>query len=401
MKKIMFLGGAESQTVAITTAKKMGYQTVLCDYLPNNPGRKLADQWYPASTTDYTAVLEIAKKEKIDGILTYGSDVAASTVAYVAERLGLPGSPFESVFTLTHKDRFRRFLEENGFCVPWSISFSENERRDAVDYLKGKCYPVIVKPVDSQGAKGISKVCEENELPAAIDYALSKSICKRFIVEEFIHRKGMQIGGDGFTVDGKIVFAPFSNSYFSNEPGLEMIPLAECWPPVSSSDLLQRAQDEIQRALRLLGMRTQAYNFEAMEDQTGNLHLIEIGPRNGGSAVPVMTEKMTGCSMVRATVQAAAGDPIDEFGSYQINGFWASRSICSKKPGVLQSMTFDGSFERYHLRHLEQYVPLGGSVAGMNSLSSSIAFVGAQFDTREEMMDFVRFPEKYVKAEIE
>ena len=110
MRKILLLGGSAQQVVVIEIAKRLGYYTVLCDFLPDNPGQYVADRFYPVSTTDKDAVLKIAEKEKVDGVLAYASDPAAPTVAYVAEKLGLASNPYESVGILCDKARFRRFL---------------------------------------------------------------------------------------------------------------------------------------------------------------------------------------------------------------------------------------------------------------------------------------------------
>lgn len=127
MKKILLLGGSAQQIVAIETAKRLGYYTVLCDYLPDNPGQHYADKFYLVSTTDKETVLEVAKRENIDGVLAYASDPAAPTAAYVAEKLSLPGSPYQSVELLSNKDRFRAFLAENGFCTPKADAYSTHE----------------------------------------------------------------------------------------------------------------------------------------------------------------------------------------------------------------------------------------------------------------------------------
>ena len=115
MKKILLLGGSAQQIVAIETAKRLGLYTVLCDYLPDNPGQYVADKFYLVSTTDKEAVLAAAQAEDVDGVLAYASDPAAPTAAYVAEKLNLPGSPYWAVNTLCCKDLFRAFLAENGF----------------------------------------------------------------------------------------------------------------------------------------------------------------------------------------------------------------------------------------------------------------------------------------------
>ena len=145
MKKILLLGGSAQQVIAIKTAQRLGYYTVLCDFLTDNPGQYEADVFYLVSTTDKDAVLEVAQKEKIDGVLAYASDPAAPTAAYIAEKLGLPGNPYQSVEILCNKDRFRIFLLENGFSAPKAHGYASAE-----DALKDKAsyeYPIIIKPV--------------------------------------------------------------------------------------------------------------------------------------------------------------------------------------------------------------------------------------------------------------
>lgn len=132
MKTILLLGGSAQQVIAITKSKELGYRTVLCDYLPDNPGKDVADSFYLVSTTDKEAILNVAKKERVDGIVAYASDPAAPTAAYVAEMIGLPTNPYKSVEILSHKDLFRDYLVENGFKCPKSYSFSQNNFIDSM-----------------------------------------------------------------------------------------------------------------------------------------------------------------------------------------------------------------------------------------------------------------------------
>ncbi len=126
-KKMLFLGGIMQQIPAIKRAQELGYHVVTCDYLPNNPGHEYADEYHNVSTTDLEGVLSLAKKLKIDGIVAYASDPAAPTAAYVAEKLGLPGNPYESVKLLTEKDLFRDFLQRHGFNSPAARGYTTYE----------------------------------------------------------------------------------------------------------------------------------------------------------------------------------------------------------------------------------------------------------------------------------
>jgi len=187
MKKILMLGGSLYQTYAIKEAVRLGYYVITCDYLPNNPGHKFANEYYNVSTTDKDAVLALAKKLKVDGVVAYASDPAAPTAAYVCEQLGLPTSPFKSVEILSKKDLFRKYLTENGFNVPKARGYTKYE--DALADIDNFKLPVMVKPVDSSGSKGINKLTDWTQLRTFVDDALSYSRDKRFLIEEFIEKK--------------------------------------------------------------------------------------------------------------------------------------------------------------------------------------------------------------------
>ena len=123
MKRVLMLGGSIYQTYAIKAARDMGHYVITCDYLPSNPGHKLAHEYHNVSTTDKEAVLRLARELKVDGVVAYASDPAAPTAAYVCEQLGLPTSPYKSVEILSKKHLFRRYLAENGFNVPKARSY--------------------------------------------------------------------------------------------------------------------------------------------------------------------------------------------------------------------------------------------------------------------------------------
>ena len=180
-KKILLLGGSEQQIIAINTAKRLGYYTVLCDYLIDNPGQYHADRFYLESTTDPEAILHVAEKEKVSGILAYASDPAAPTAAYVAEKLGLPGNPYESVKILCEKDLFRGFLSRHNFNTPFSKGY--DDINSAVKDLENNVYklPVIIKPVDSSGSKGVSRIDDLVGINEKLQYAMQFSKKRRII----------------------------------------------------------------------------------------------------------------------------------------------------------------------------------------------------------------------------
>ena len=174
MKKILLLGGSSQQVVAIETAKQLGLNTVLCDYLPDNPGQYHADKFYQVSTTDKDAILKVAQDEQVDYIIAYASDPAAPTAAYVAEKLGLPTNPYKAVETLCNKDMFRDFLAAHGFNAPRAAGFTS--KNDAKADIENFTLPIIIKPVDSSGSKGATVLHELDGLDEALDFAFSFSL---------------------------------------------------------------------------------------------------------------------------------------------------------------------------------------------------------------------------------
>jgi len=303
-KRILFLGGAVSQIPPIKYAKEQGHYVITCDYLPENPGHKYADEYYNISTTDKEAVLVLARELNINGIVAYASDPAAPTQAYVGNELKLPSNPYESVLTLTRKDLFRDLLKKNNFHVPVSNSFYSFDK--AKKWLNKLKMPVIVKPVDSSGSKGIRKTETIDEFQSAFEYALQFSREKKVIVEEFLLRDGYQIGGDGFVVDGKLVFWGFANAHFDSSCN-PLVPIGGSLPSVFSKSVLDAVCRETQRLLTLLNMKIGALNFEFQYDKNGNFMILEIAARNGGNRFPELITHATNVDMVKYTVDAALG----------------------------------------------------------------------------------------------
>ena len=303
-KKVMMLGGNYFQMTATKAAKELGYYVISVDYLPENPAHKLADEYYNVSTVDKEAVLALAKKLNIDGIVSYASDVSAPTAAYVAEAMGLPTNPYESVMILTHKDLFRPFLVKNGFNSPKSKGFTN--KREAFEFFQTIKKPVMIKPSDSNGSKGATKVETEDDFAVAFDKAMLFSRQKVVIVEEFLYRDGHQIAGDAFIMNGELVFAGFMSEHFDHLCN-PLVPIGESYPSYLSDVLKKKAWDEINHLMKLLNMRFGAINMDFIVDKNGDVYIIEIGPRNGGNLITDVIREASGIDLAKCTVQAALG----------------------------------------------------------------------------------------------
>lgn len=398
MKKVLMLGGSLYQTYAIKEAVRLGYYVITCDYLPDNPGHKYAHEYHNVSTTDKEAVLNLARELNVDGVVAYASDPAAPTAAYVCEKLGLPTSPYESVRILSEKDLFRKFLTENGFNVPKAKGYTTFE--DAYAEIRDFKFPVMVKPVDSSGSKGINKLTDVSKLKEYVEDALSYSRAKRFLIEEFIEKKGYQISGDAFSVDGKLVFHCLGNEFYSKEVDKDFAPLGECWPFMMDSKLIEKLESDLQRLITLLGMKSTAYNVEAIVDKDDNVFILELGARSGGSLIPQVTAYATGVDMVPYVIKAAMGEDCSDLKMAPVKGFWSNYMAHSNETGKYAGVEFEEDFRRYHLvDYVTDYKP-GDPVHKYRDAQDCVGELIVKYDNAEQMFDIIASMEKYVHIKI-
>lgn len=401
MKKILLLGGSHFQVPSVQTAKRMGYYVITCDYLPNNPGHKYADEYHNVSTTDKEAVLKLAQELKIDGIVCYASDPAAPTAAYVAEKMGFPTSPYKSVEILSNKDKFRAFLTENHFTVPKAKGYAYSAVEQMLEEINEFRFPVMVKPVDSSGSKGVKKIDTIADLKAAVDDAMNYSRCKRFIIEEYVEKFGYQIAGDGFSVDGKLVFRCFANEHFDASGINPYVPIGESWPYNMPKRVHDKLHNEIQRALTLLNMGTQAYNFDARIDENENVYLMEIGPRNGGNLIAQVTNYATGVDMVEYTIKAAMGEDCSDLKMVEPKGFWANYMVHSQTSGILKEVWIEDEFKRNNIVEYEMMFQPGDEIEAFTGSNGTLGTMILKFASQEEMLEKMDHMENWVKVIVE
>lgn len=399
MKKLLMLGGSMQQIPAIKRAKEMGHYVITCDYMPENPGHKCADEFHNVSTTDLDGVFSLAKELKIDGIVAYASDPAAPTAAYVSEKLGLPGNPYESVKLLTEKDLFREFLKEHGFHTPEACGY--RTYKEAITDIDRFRFPVMVKPVDSSGSKGVVKVYEKSGIEEAVEEALSYSRGKRFIIEEFIEKKGYQISGDGFSIDGKLVFTSYGNELYSGKGTREYVALGEFWPSLLTDDQKQKVDDELQRLITALGMKTCAYNIEVILDKEDTPYILELGPRNGGSYIPQLIRYATGVDLIDYTIRGALGEPCEGLKMTCTKGVWSNYMILSKQTGIFKELHFDETFKRNNLLDVYCTANIGDEVHAYQNTTHSLGTILFKAETVEEMIEITNNIEKYYQVIVE
>ena len=398
MKKILLLGGSAQQIVAIKTAKRLGYYTVLCDFLTDNPGQYEADKFYLVSTTDKDAVFEIAQKEHVDGVLAYASDPAAPTAAYIAEKLGLPGNPCQSVEILCNKDRFRKFLLENGFSAPKANGYAsvEDALNDKVYYE----YPIIIKPVDSSGSKGATVLHSEEEgLTDALEFAFSFSRCHRVIVEHFIEKKHPYlIGGDVFIEDGKIVLWGLLNCHRDNSVN-PLVPVGKSYSLQLETEDVQRVKETLASMVEKLGIRNGSMNVELVVDKSNRVWPIDVGPRSGGNMIPDLLGDMFGVDIAEMSVEAAMGIAI-KGNIHEPNGFYATHNLHSNKNGTYKDIVFSPDIEPYIYRKC-LYKKAGDAVEYFDNAAKCLGIVFFKFPDENVMRNILEHINDLITIELQ
>ncbi|MEK4530991.1 ATP-grasp domain-containing protein [Solibacillus sp. FSL K6-1554] len=384
MKKILMLGGASFQVPAIKKAREMGYYVIVCDYVEESPGYEYAHEYYNISTTDKERVLSLAKSLKIDGIVCYAAESGLLTVAYVAEQLKLTSHPYKSVEILTNKDLFRTFQKENKFNVPRAEGF--NSLEEAKAYFKHFNMPVMIKPVDSSGSKGVSKIASIDQLEEKVELALSFSNSKRFIIEEYIENYGPHIGGDGFSVDGKLVFRCFSNEYFSTNCINPFVPVLTTWPYSKSKHIQEKIHNEIQRVLDLLNMKTGSYNFDIRIDKNEDVYLIEITPRNGGDWNPEAIRYATGIDLLEYTIKAALGEDCSDLKMVEPTGYWATYVLNSDKSGTFKGLKIQEEFLEKNVVDYELLVKSNNTISALSGSHEKLGLMLLTFKKKQDMI---------------
>ncbi|MEX1211389.1 MAG: ATP-grasp domain-containing protein [Balneolaceae bacterium] len=399
MKKILLLGATHFQIPAIKYAKEAGYYVITADYKPDNPGHKFGDEYHNVSTTDKEAILKLSEKLNIDGILSYASDPGAPSAAYVAEEMNLPGNPYDSVQILQRKDLFREFLAKNNFNVPESASFSSKKKaKEFGKELIKKRNSIIVKPVDSSGSKGVTRVKDFSDFESAFSHALSFSISGKVVVEEFIQKKSYQMDGDGFVWDGKLAFSCFGTQHNDLECHPH-VPVGISFPYVENQDIQHKARIQIDRIMQLLDMKVGGLNIEFIINEEDEIYLLEIGPRSGGNLIPEVIKYVTGVDLIAYSVEGALGKDCSDINQIPTNGYYSSYILHATLDGEFQGVEISDDIKR-NIVQQEIMVQKGDRVQKFAGSHHTLGSFILKFDSHDKMVKKLDKMNNYIKIKL-
>lgn len=396
-KKLMLLGGIRYLLPVIKAAHEQGYYVITADYIPDNTAHKYSDEYVNVSIIDKEAVLKVAQEKQIDGIMSFGVDPGVVSASYVQNKMGLPSfGPFESVEILQNKDKFRAFLAKNGFNVPQAKGF------DSIDAAMSEAYwfpwPVIVKPTDAAGSKGVTRVDKLEDLKPALEYAMDHSISGHIIVEEFIEKAGCSSDTDSMSVDGKLVFTSFCAQRFDVEATNPYTPAAYSWPSTFTKEQEAYLASEIQRLITLLNLNTVVYNIETRIGTNGKPYIMELTPRGGGNRLCEMLRYATGVDMITAITRAIVGDPIIEpVEQKPYNGHWAEIILHADQSGVFNHLEVSKDLPAEVVEE-DLWVKQGDKVESFEGANNAIGTLVLKFETAEYLEHVITHQREWLKV---
>jgi len=393
----MLLGGIRYLLPVIKAAHEHGYYVITADYIPDNIAHKYSDEYVNVSIIDKEAVLKVAQEKQIDGIMSFGVDPGVVSASYVQNKMGLPSfGPFESVEILQNKDKFRAFLTKNGFNVPQAKGF------DSIDAAMNEIYwypwPVIVKPTDAAGSKGVTRVDRPEDLKAALEYAMEHSISGHIIVEEFIEKAGCSSDTDSMSVDGKLVFTSFCAQRFDPNATNPYTPAAYSWPSTFTKEQEAYLTSEIQRLITLLGLKTVVYNIETRIGTNGKPYIMELTPRGGGNRLCEMLRYATSVDMITAITRAMVGEPILEpIEQKPYNGHWAEIILHADKDGIFEHLDIIPP-PSAEIVERDLWVKTGEHVESFEGANNAIGTLVLRFQKAEELERAITHQQEWLKV---
>lgn len=386
MKKLLVLGGSHVQIPIIKKAKEMGNYVIVCDYRADIPGRDYAHEFHHISATDRDKLLLLAESLNIDGVVSYASDLTTVVAAFLAEHLNLPYHPLESVRILSNKEKFRRFLREHDFNTPLAKAYQTYEEAYA-DFHRFKL-PVMIKPVDSSGSRGVAKIESISCLQEKVECALQFSRAGRFLLEEYIEsNRFYHVGGEGFSVNGELVFSYYFNEHFPDDSPNPFVSIGASYPCFMSDSLKQKIDDEIQRLFYLLRMETGAFNFEIRIDDMENVYLIEVAARNGVGYQKFLRHT-TGFDIDENIIHAALGNEL----SYNIthsDKYWAMYGFYSNKDGIFKEVKLQ-DISMNDIVEYEEFVRPGDHISALTGADKIIGYMIFKSSSKEKIREKLR-----------
>lgn len=389
-KKILIAGGGYADIPLVQAAKELGCHVITSGNRPEGLGHLYSDEYQPADFSDPDAMLRLSRRLEIDAICACCNDFSALSCAYVAERMGLPGhDPYETSKLIHHKDRYRSFASAQGIPTPGARVVSDI--REASSGIGSLRFPLIVKPVDLTGGKGISVIQSRVDTETALKKALQVSPAHRAVIEEYL--AGDRHGFSAFLREGRVAFFFSDNEHYYLNPFLVSAASA---PGDVSPAIERKLCQAAEKIASVLSLATGVFHIQYILRGEEPV-IIEICRRAPGDLYVKFIEHATGVPYSMWIVRASLGLDCGGLSQVKTRGFFTRHCVMSARAGKVKNVLFDATIEKNVIDRL-MWWKVDDTVSDVMTSKFGIAFL--KFDSREEMLDKTGRMHELIRVEV-
>lgn len=389
-KKLLIAGGGYADIPLIQAAQALGFYVITSGNREEDLGHSYADECCLADFSDKGAMLKLSKALGIDAICASCNDFSALSAAYVAEQMGLPGhDTYDTARIIHHKDLYRSFALENGIPSPHALGFDSVEA--ALGALEQFKFPVIIKPVDLTGGKGISTVMHVDDARIALEGAFMRSRAKRVVVEEFI--EGSRHGLSTFIRDGQVVFHFNDNEHYYVNPYLVS---AASVPANTSFDVAEKLCESAEKIVSLLHLKNGIFHIQYILRGDEPV-IIEICRRAPGDLYTRFVQLSTGVDYPSFIVRASAGMECRELEQVAPSGYYTRHCVMTSRTGQVHDVVFDPSIRE---NVIDQYMWWKAGDRVEDFLTQKFGIVFLQFQSKSEMLQKTAAMQDLIRVEL-
>ena len=393
MKKLLIAGGGYADIPLIKAAKTLGFYVISSGNKADDLGHQYSDLYEPCDFSDKDELLKVSRKYRINAICPCANDFSALSSAYVAEEMGFPGhDSYEKSKIIHYKDMFREFTAKYSVQAPLARTFFNVEK--LLDDIDSFQLPIIIKPVDLTGGKGITKIDETSNLEYVVEraakFAFEQTRENRILVEEFI--EGSNHGFSTFIRNGKVVFHFTDNEhYYQNK---YMVSGASV-PGDVSVKVINKLISECEKIASILGLVDGIFHVQFIL-KNDIPYIIEVCRRPPGDLYIDFVKYATGIDYPSYIVQAFAGMNVDNIHQSSPK-FFMRHCVMTNKVGIISDVTFDASIVENVFEKIMWWKP-GDIVSDIFHTKFGIVFL--HFDTMREMLYKAKHMQELINVKV-
>lgn len=388
--KLLVLGGGRAQLSAIKKTKELGHQVIVSDYLKDAPGRALADHAELVSTFDIKDNVRVGRKYDIDGVMTIGTDQPVYTAAAVADKLNLNTLIDEKTAkAVTNKKVMKNIFKKNK--IP-TAKFKIIDKNFKHKNLKEINFPAVIKPLDSQGQRGVFKINSTEEVTRYFKDVLKYSREDEILIEEYYESNEITISG--WVEQGKTNILTITDRITYEQARHIGICTAHIFPSRYLNDYFHEIENISKEIVRFFNIKNGPIYFQFLVGEEG-IKVNEIACRIGGAYEADFIPLITGVNILEMAIKAAIGQTIDfkQLNNYNIlkNDNWLSVQLFFANQGIIQSIgNIDEIKKMDDLIKIELNYRVGDTISKIQNATARAGYFIVKGASRQQLKENIK-----------